>query len=172
VNRACEGTAKDKDICVNCFTYCLCAVALAPLLHHQPAALVRAQIEHPHGFCLGGLTAWRLHVTEHLSLPADQRREEGVLQNTANRLSKLRPHLKALFGLCERKFGHPDVIPLPPHDLHLRLPDLPVPKHDAHQRTRNSEPHVRHLLPSISWLLIGVSPRGLKSISEGRTSTV
>jgi len=82
------------------------------------------------------------------------------VQNTANRLSKLRPHLKALFELCERKFGHPDVIPFPPHALQLRLPDLPVPKHDVHQRARNSEPHVGHLLPSIGWLLISVSPRG------------
>ena len=88
------------------------------------------------------------------------RKGSAQVQNTANRLSKLRPHLKALFELCERKFGHPDVIPFPPHALQLRLPDLPVPKHDVHQRARNSEPHVGHLLPSIGWLLISVSPRG------------
>jgi hypothetical protein len=46
-------------------------VILPSLLHDQPVALLRAQIERPHcgGFC--GFAVSRFYLTEHLQLVAD-----------------------------------------------------------------------------------------------------
>jgi hypothetical protein len=48
------------------------AMLLRPLLHDQPAALLGAEIECPHGRGFGCLRARCCHVTEHLRLAADQ----------------------------------------------------------------------------------------------------
>ena len=75
----------------------------------------------------------------------------------ASRLDNICPHLKRLCSLCEPKFGQPMLVAFPPQVLHLPLPDLPVPKHSAHQRTRSSDPHLGHRLPSLGRLLIAVA---------------
>src|SRR5215471_16928735 len=46
---------------------------LTPLLHHQPAALLRAQVERPNGRGFGCLPTRRFHVTEDLRLASDER---------------------------------------------------------------------------------------------------